>query len=222
MDNTWGHYPDNRVEWLLDEPARTHLEAYRQAGVVALMFGQGAGGATCACDAIGDGVTNPAPITGNARDSLNADDDGGFFRDRAKAYFAQGPLPLAGGTPATPTPTTMPTQLVPAPVAASCAPRPRVVVTASPQGTGRLQVTMVAGAGSLSAVRIGTATNALIDAGGQAGLGTNSSLSVPPGAQQLTFVVRRVSSGRSTTVSVVVVDGCGDWPTLVGGGPGAF
>ena len=31
MNNTWGHYQDNRVEWLLDEPARTHLRTYLNA-----------------------------------------------------------------------------------------------------------------------------------------------------------------------------------------------
>jgi hypothetical protein len=32
MNNTWNHYQDNRVEWLLDEPARTHLATYIDAG----------------------------------------------------------------------------------------------------------------------------------------------------------------------------------------------
>ena len=41
-----GHYQDNRPEWLLDEPARTHLTAYVDAGVVAFLFGGGAGGVT--------------------------------------------------------------------------------------------------------------------------------------------------------------------------------
>lgn len=94
MNNTWNHYQDNKVEWLLDEPARTHLDAYNQAGVIAYLFGRGAGGATCQCDAAGDGVTNPAPINGNTRESLSADDDGGFFRERATAYYQTGASPL--------------------------------------------------------------------------------------------------------------------------------
>ena len=36
-NNTNGHYQDNRSGWLLDEPARTHLTAYRDAGVVAFL-----------------------------------------------------------------------------------------------------------------------------------------------------------------------------------------
>ena len=40
-NNTTGHYQDNRPEWLLNEPARSHLAAYRDAGVVAFLFGGG-------------------------------------------------------------------------------------------------------------------------------------------------------------------------------------
>ncbi|MET0903317.1 MAG: hypothetical protein ABWZ52_08760 [Acidimicrobiales bacterium] len=97
QNNTWDHYQDNKVEWLLDEPARTHLKAYADAGVVAFLFGRGAGGATCACDAAGDGVTNPPAINGNTRPSINADDDGGYFKEKARAYLS-GPMVLPGGS----------------------------------------------------------------------------------------------------------------------------
>ena len=46
QNNSSGHYQDNRPEWLLNEPARTHLAAFRDAGVVAFLFGGGAGGTT--------------------------------------------------------------------------------------------------------------------------------------------------------------------------------
>jgi len=118
VNNTWGHYQDNRVEWLLDDAARTHLAAYRDAGVIAFLFGGGAGGVTCACDAAGDGVTNPAPIGGNTVASEAAaagtapalvsrsgvptlvspyagDDDGGFFRWKAWSYYQAGAMPIA-------------------------------------------------------------------------------------------------------------------------------
>jgi hypothetical protein len=94
VDNTWGHYQDNKVETLLGQPDRAVLEAYTDAGVVAYLFGGGADGTTCACDARDDGVTDPAPINGNERPSLSADDDGGYFRARAAAYY-EGPVPLA-------------------------------------------------------------------------------------------------------------------------------
>jgi len=123
QNNTWGHYQDNRVEWLLDDPSRAHLTAYRDAGVVALLFGGGASGVTCACDGDGDGVTNPAPIGANTTMSqlasagtppslttvggiptlvtpYAANDDGGYFRWRVWAYYQTGALPL--GTPPRP------------------------------------------------------------------------------------------------------------------------
>jgi hypothetical protein len=95
LDNTWNHFQDNRVEWLLDDGlSRAHLRAYARAGVIAFLFGRGADGATCACDAAKDGVTNPEPVNGNARASLSADDDGGYFEERSRAYYREGALPL--------------------------------------------------------------------------------------------------------------------------------
>ena len=93
-NNTWNHYQDNKAEWLFDDPGRANLSAYARAGVIAFLFGRGGDGSTCACDAAGDGVTNPAPIGGNTRVSLSADDDGGYFRERAAAYYAAGSIPL--------------------------------------------------------------------------------------------------------------------------------
>ena len=47
-----------------------------------------------AYDAAHDGVTNPAPINGNTRSSYSTDDDGGYFRNRAAAYYKRKPLSL--------------------------------------------------------------------------------------------------------------------------------
>ena len=122
QNNTWGHYQDNRTEWLLDEPARSRLTAYRDAGVVALLFGGGADGTTCACDARNDGVTSPAPIGANTIASqltspgtppslttvggtptlmtpYAANDDGGYLRWRAWQYYQDGAMPLPGTHP---------------------------------------------------------------------------------------------------------------------------
>lgn len=119
-NNTWGHYQDNRVEYLLDDATGTHLAAYRDAGAVALLYGGGASGVTCACDADGDGVTNPAAIGSNTTASqlanagtspslttvngvstlvtpYAADDDGGYFKWRAWTYYRNGPLSLGSG-----------------------------------------------------------------------------------------------------------------------------
>jgi hypothetical protein len=106
MNNTWNHYQDNKVERFFDDPTRGHLNEYINAGVIAMLFGRGADGATCSCDANGDGVTNPAAINGNNILSYNSDDDGGYFRNRAAAYYAAGAAPLSGGsTSPTATPT---------------------------------------------------------------------------------------------------------------------
>jgi len=94
MNNTWGHYQDNHVQWLLGASGRSHLNALMNAGGLAFLFGGGADGTTCACDAQHDGVTNPAPIDGNTRPSYSADDDGGYLRHQARAYYKVGALKL--------------------------------------------------------------------------------------------------------------------------------
>ncbi len=94
MNNTWDHFQDNRVQWILGPGSRAHLRAYLAAGFAGFLFGRGADGATCACDAAKDGVTNPPPIDGNTRTSLSADDDGGYFRAQARAYYKAGALAL--------------------------------------------------------------------------------------------------------------------------------
>jgi hypothetical protein len=95
-NNTNDHYQDNRVQWLLGPNSRAHLRAYVTAGFVGFLFGRGADGNTCACDAAKDGVTNPAPIDGNTTPSISADDDGGYFKQRARAYYKATALALPG------------------------------------------------------------------------------------------------------------------------------
>jgi len=126
QNNTTGHYQDNRPEWLLDEAPRSHLAAFRDAGIVAFLFGGGASGVTCACNAQNDGVTNPSPINGNNLASeaaasgaapvqlmrgttptlvtpYAADDDGGFFRWKAWTYYQAGAMTLSTTTLPAPT-----------------------------------------------------------------------------------------------------------------------
>lgn len=89
MDDTWGHYRDNRVQLLLEGSAgRANLRRLARAGVIGVLFGGGQDGNTCACDAQRDGVTNPAGGPGGPRRSLNADDDGGLFRQLVRRYAA--------------------------------------------------------------------------------------------------------------------------------------
>jgi hypothetical protein len=95
VNDTRGHYRDNRVQWLLSGASgRAHLRAYARAGYVAFLFGGGSSDTTCACDAMHDGVTNPPPVHGNTRRSLSADDDGGLFRSLVRAYGRAGEVRL--------------------------------------------------------------------------------------------------------------------------------
>lgn len=127
---------------------------------------------------------------------------------------------LQGDGSSPPAPTPLPPE--------ACVNRPRVAVSATPAGPGRLQVTLTAGTSALAPsnalrqVRFGAASNALIDAGSQVGRSGSFSLALPSSPSQFSFTVRRATAGVATTVPLTVVDGCGDWPTFVGGGPNAF
>jgi hypothetical protein len=68
-NDTWGHYRDNRVQWLLGGP-RARLRNYVNAGFAGFLFGAGADGNT------------------------TADTDGGYFKSRTRAYYRARPLPL--------------------------------------------------------------------------------------------------------------------------------
>jgi hypothetical protein len=133
------------------------------------------------------------------------------------------PPPPATATPRTPTSTATPTPI------ASCNPRPAVSVNAVNAGGGVLQVTIaavgnIATAPRLRQLQIGAATNALIDIPlvGLTNITDNRSVSLPVETRNVTLTVRHASPGSSTTVPLTVVDGCGSWPTLVGGGANAF
>jgi hypothetical protein len=93
-DNTWGHYQDNRAEYFLAAGNAARISAYVSAGAIGLLFGGGAGGCTSVQDTQGDGTTNPAPVNGNSLTATVSDDDGGFLRSAAAAYYASGPVAI--------------------------------------------------------------------------------------------------------------------------------
>ena len=99
MNNTWDHFQDNRVQWLLG--SRAHLRAYVNAGFVGFLFGRGADGTTCACDSAKDGVTNPAPINGNTRARYER-------RRRRRPVQVAGPFVLRAARSATPVESSLP------------------------------------------------------------------------------------------------------------------
>jgi len=92
MDNSWGHYQDNRVQYWLGD--WSHLQALAGDGVIAVLFGAGADGCTMYTDDRNDGITNPSPINGNDQVASYADDDGGYLRLSAAAYYQAGALSL--------------------------------------------------------------------------------------------------------------------------------
>jgi hypothetical protein len=187
------------------------------------------------------GPTATATLTNTASPTLTATATG---TPPAAATSTATSTPGAGRT-ATPTPTgtavtptatatatATPTRThtataTPTPVPVRCAPRPPVQISAMPNGDGRLRVTISA---STSA---GTPNNALSQV--QVGVATNARVylnlfaqQVPfteplaPGTQQATLYVERLTAGQASTASLVVTDGCGAWPTFVGGGVSAF
>jgi hypothetical protein len=250
VNNTDGHYQDNRAEYFF-----AHVAELQQAGIIGLLFGAGNGGSTVHTDGKGDGITNPASLCTsdglssgticNNHPSVYPDDDGGYIRLQAAAFYAGG-----GGTPtATPTRTATPS---PGPtrtptVAVTPVPRGRRVhTTTAPTGDGHLQVTVsvvpadCALSNQLTALRFAdprASVNERVDLPALAGLTVQPPLpgaqqltgrheaftvSLPPGTTQLTFTVGRATAGQPTTVNFTVVDGCGDWPTFVGGGSAAW
>ena len=99
-NNTTGHYQDNRIEYFFGHPSELV-----NVGVIGVLYGRGNAGSTTNTDDQGDGVTNPAPVCTN--DGLSsgppvcsnhastvADDDGGYLRQAAAAYYAS-PIPVS-------------------------------------------------------------------------------------------------------------------------------
>jgi hypothetical protein len=111
-NNTNGHYQDNRAEYIF-----AHVQELISAGVIGAIFAAGNAGNSTHTDAMRDGVTNPpsfcttdgisaGQICNNHTSSV-ADDDGGFIRMSAQAYYRQ-PVGLRGTPTATATPTPSP------------------------------------------------------------------------------------------------------------------
>ena len=95
-NNAEGHYQDNRVEYFLEEQPYRNVAQYADVGVIGILFGRGAPGPTSYTDDAKDGVTNPPPVNGNDRRAAHADDDGGYLRTKATAYYAAGAYLLPG------------------------------------------------------------------------------------------------------------------------------
>jgi hypothetical protein len=97
MNNTDGHWQDNRPEYFLNPGSgRAHLAEWANLGAVGILWGAGTGDQSHYHDYHNDGITNPPPINGNTAVSSHPDDDGGYLRLRLTDYYASTPLPLPG------------------------------------------------------------------------------------------------------------------------------
>jgi M6 family metalloprotease-like protein len=116
-------------------------------------------------------------------------------------------------------------------VTVSCSPRPKVNLSTSVNGDGRLTVTLAvanAEAGNrLTSLQFGPDSrtpnpNALIDLPGIGnGRTVPTTVQLPGTPSSYTFYVRRQVPGVPVTLPITVTDGCGTWQTIVGGGTDA-
>jgi hypothetical protein len=108
VNNTNGHYQDNRAEYFF-----AHIAELQQVGIIGLLFGAGNGGSTTQTDAMNDGITNPASLCNsdglssgticNNHPSSYADDDGGYIRLQASTFYTSpGTTATATASPTAP------------------------------------------------------------------------------------------------------------------------
>ncbi|HEY7066159.1 MAG TPA: carboxypeptidase-like regulatory domain-containing protein [Chloroflexota bacterium] len=129
------------------------------------------------------------------------------------------------GATATATPTstvTRPPTITPTPV-------PHVGVQVAPGAPNRLQVTVTARNGGctpdnqLVQLQFTVLSNGAIQRPSDLALHqTPFTVSIPPGTAQTSFTLLRLNPDQAATAQLVITDGCGTWPTFVGGGPGSF
>jgi hypothetical protein len=110
LNNSRHHYQDNRPQYFLGPGNRQNIVNYLEQGVIGLLIGRGHDATTYYMDMAGDGITNPSSICGNpfcssgsttfnTKVATAADDDGGFLRTAATAYYAAGPIAISGPNP---------------------------------------------------------------------------------------------------------------------------
>lgn len=103
-NQTDGHYCDGIAQSLLEDyPKNPLISRFAAAGCVGFVFSPGQEMQTHVYDHKKDGITNPPAIPGNlGNKSEFTDDDGGYMRLRAGAYYKQ-PFKILGpaGPPAT-------------------------------------------------------------------------------------------------------------------------
>jgi uncharacterized repeat protein (TIGR01451 family) len=160
-------------------------------------------------------ATEPDPVSGN--------------NTAQASTTVQQPTATATAT-ATKTATPTATRTATATPTATPFPQPNALVQAAPvsNSPGRLRVTITPrdagcaqGNNRIVSLHFTRTDNGTVDAGSVVGgTGDFTVPGVPSGP--MTFFVNRGTTGQATTIYLTVVDGCGEWPTFVGGGPTAF
>jgi hypothetical protein len=109
--------------------------------------------------------------------------------------------------------------------------RPNLGVQVAPDTTSHLlHVTLTARDAAcapdnqLQALRVTGLANATVSVPGVGTVAAASATPIPLAAlpPTLSLTVQRLNAGQPTTVGLIVTDGCGDWPTFIGAGPGAL
>jgi len=101
------------------------------------------------------------------------------------------------------------------------------VVTAVSSSNGGLSATISASTGPaapnnrLQQLRLPGVPNAAVEVRGQI-ITTTTTVSLPDRPQSVAMFVRRTGGSDGVTIPVTVVDDCGDWQTLLGGGASLF
>lgn len=80
MNDTPGHYRDTKVQALLGRKGRPYLRAYRDAGIVSVLFGSAFPNDTCACRRTDQYAKG------------KGDDDGGYLASQVRKYQREGEL----------------------------------------------------------------------------------------------------------------------------------
>jgi hypothetical protein len=148
------------------------------------------------------------------------------------------PTATRSATTAPPSPTASATTAgiprSPTPIPSATPPaRPNVAVITTPNQTSHtLQTSVTArdagcaqGNNQLQALRFTRLTNASVDVLTSPATSVTAApqtVSLPGHPASVTLTTRRVTDSQPTVVEFTVTDGCGDWPTFVGGGPSAF
>jgi hypothetical protein len=107
-----------------------------------------------------------------------------------------------------------------------CAPRPRVILTTAPAGSGRRQVTVSTSlnpgqsTNTLRTIQFDETRLAVLEVPGRPTGPAPFTVTYPNGTTQASFVIQRTSPGSLLT-RFTVTDDCGPWPTFVGAGPSA-